>query len=98
MGICNSSLMKELYIRVGFFRRCQRVRVRGKYAKQVPGKLFKFAFLVDLMGLMRYERFVYQRCERSPSLGDRFVNVLDRDGNDVFLGLRFEIHVVVNGY
>jgi hypothetical protein len=67
---------KELYIRVmGIFRRGQHVRVRGEHAMQIPGKIFKFAFLVYFMGLMGKERFVNQRPECSAGLGDRFPDV-----------------------
>jgi hypothetical protein len=84
---------KELYIRAGIFRRCERVRVRGKHAKQVPGKLLKLAFLVYVMRLMRQERFVNQRPERRPGLGDRFVNVTRPDGNGVLFGVGLIVHV-----
>jgi hypothetical protein len=96
VDICNSSL-RQSYIRVrGIFRRRQLVRVRGKYAKHVPGKLFKLAFLVYLMGFMGQERFVNQRCERSPGLGNRFVNVIGPDGNGVLFGFELEIHTLTD--
>ena len=70
MGMCSSSLRKN-NIRVGgIFHRCQRIRVRGEHAQQIPGELFKLAFLVDLMRLMGQERFVNQGPERTPGFGD----------------------------
>ena len=93
MGICSSSLRKS-YIRImRIFHRRQLVRMRGEHAEQFPGKLFKFAFLVYFMRLMRQERLVNQRCERSPGLGDRFVNVIGPDGDSVLFGFGLKIHV-----
>ncbi len=66
--------------------------MRGEHAKQIPGKLFKFALLVYLMRLMRQERFVNQRPERITGLGDRFVNVARPDGNCVLFGFGLKVH------
>jgi hypothetical protein len=62
-------------------------------AKGDVGKLLKFAFLVYLMGLMRQERFINQRPERSPGLSDSLVNVTRPDGNRVLFGVGLKVHL-----
>jgi hypothetical protein len=87
-------IKKELCISAGnIFRRSQLLRVRRKHAQQIPGKLFKLAFLVHLMRLVGQERFVDPCYERSSGPRDRFVNVIGPDGNGIFFGFGLKIHI-----